>query len=61
MFDWLGGWIECHIFQFHDWTCANQEGIKPTKDQLNKGVDGFWKYACMYCARCGKISKLNKA
>lgn len=45
-------------FRGHDWTCAAQQGIPPTRQQMDK-IDGYKDYAKMYCARCGKESKLN--
>lgn len=43
----------------HDWTCAAEEGIPATKEQMNGGVAGFWSYAQMYCKRCGEISSMG--
>ncbi|MBA7658394.1 hypothetical protein ES703_66345 [subsurface metagenome] len=40
----------------HEWTCAAEEGIKPTPLQLKQGVAGFKDYGKMYCKRCGKLS-----
>lgn len=45
----------------HDWTCKSAQGIKPTDEELAGGVDGFWRYARVYCARCGKESPRNEA
>ena len=39
----------------HDWTCAAQENIKPTKAQVENGLSGFLDYAKMYCNRCGYV------
>lgn len=39
----------------HDWTCKAEQGIPPSKDELEGGLDGFWRYAAMYCKRCGKV------
>jgi len=49
--------VKCKIFNNHNWTCAAQEGIKPSEEQLQNGVDGFFDYAKMYCKDCGKIYK----
>lgn len=46
-------------FLMHKWTCAAEQGIKPTKQQLTS-VEGFWEYSTMYCKRCGKVSELSK-
>ena len=40
----------------HDWTCAADQGIKATPEQL-KSINGFWDYATMYCNKCGYIYK----
>lgn len=50
----------CHILKFHKWTCNHEEGIPPTKEQLNSGLEGFTDYARMYCKRCGIESELSK-
>lgn len=50
----------CCWMGMHEWTCAASEGEKPLSSQL-KSVDGFWKYARMYCKNCGKPSGLNHA
>ena len=39
----------------HDWTCDAEEGISPTKEQVELGATGFWLYAKMYCKRCRKM------
>lgn len=44
-------WLSC-LTGDHDWTCAAEQGIKATPEQL-KDIDGFWDYATMYCNRCG--------
>lgn len=49
----------CKILKFHTWTSAQQEGVKATKDQLDRGVEGFKEYAKMYCSECGHESKYN--
>lgn len=56
---WLLKIWHCKIWKWHQWTSAHQEGIKPTKEQLESGVFGFKKYAKMYCKRCGHESKYN--
>jgi hypothetical protein len=56
-FYWL--W-NCRIFKFHKWTSNAEKGIKPTKEQLEKGIEGFNDYAKVYCEICGTESKLSK-
>lgn len=54
------GWLLCKVGD-HRWTCAVDEGIKvkdiPGLHELMKRdpVAGFWKYATMYCKRCGHV------
>jgi hypothetical protein len=36
----------------HDYTCDAEQGIPPTQEQLDDGVDGFMRYAKMYCNKC---------
>jgi hypothetical protein len=43
----------------HQWTCKAMQGIEPTQEELDAGLEGFKQYSKMYCARCGKESKLN--
>jgi len=50
----------CRILKFHKWTCNHEQGIKPTKEQLENGIEGFYDYAKMYCKICGTESKLSK-
>jgi hypothetical protein len=50
----------CRIWKFHKWTCSHEQGIKPTKEQLENGIEGFYDYAKMYCEICGTESKLSK-
>ena len=38
----------------HDWTCAAEQGIPPTKAQTDAGMAGFYSYAAGYCKRCGR-------
>ena len=45
----------------HKWTSAAEEGIEPTKEHLQKGLDGFLDYAAIYCKRCGTKHRLNRA
>lgn len=45
---WLGA---------HQWTCAAEQHIKPTPEQLENGTSGFLDYAAVYCKNCGKMSK----
>ena len=52
--------ISCKVFKWHVWTSKTQQGIKPTKEELNSGIEGFAAYAEMYCARCGHISEFSK-
>ena len=44
----------------HDWTCAAEQNVKPTREQLARDVAGFYDYAKMYCKTCKKESDLNK-
>lgn len=60
MKNWLKRIFLCRILGHHEWTSAVRKGEKPTDEQINKGVDGFWEFARMWCDRCGKPSKLNK-
>ncbi|EKD89531.1 MAG: hypothetical protein ACD_33C00046G0012 [uncultured bacterium] len=57
----IGEWISCKIGH-HQYTCAANEGIQPTKEQLEGGIKGFDDYAKMYCARpgCKYIYKKRK-
>lgn len=57
---WLKKLFTCHLLGFHDWTCAAIEGIAPTKEQLESGVEGFFDYAKTYCKLCEKESELSK-
>lgn len=50
----------CRLFRDHDWTCAAEQGIAPTKKQVADGVYGFFDYAKMYCRRCGRESQLSE-
>lgn len=50
--------IKCKVF-WHDWTCAADQGIEPTEDQL-KSIAGFYDYAKTYCKRCGHVSEVSK-
>ena len=50
--------IRCKVLQSHNWTSAAEEGLKPTQEQLAKGVDGFLEYAKMYCKDCGGFSTM---
>lgn len=56
---WLKRLILCGILGDHTWTCAAEEGQKPTKAQARAGVAGFYDYARMYCKRCGYTSRLS--
>jgi len=49
-------WILCTLHG-HDWTSNSQKGIKPTKQQIDKGWEGFIEYSTMWCDRCGKVHK----
>jgi len=51
-------WFMC-LMGMHEWTCAAEQGIPPTKEQLIYLPEGFYDYATMYCKNCGKRSKLN--
>jgi len=46
--------FKCY-FGFHEWTCAAEEGIKPTQKQLDDGIPGFHDYAKAYCKYCRKL------
>lgn len=52
--------LGCYIFKTHDWTCAANEGIPPTPEQLHGGVTGFLEYAKTYCKRCEVESETSK-
>lgn len=54
------GWFSCRVLGAHEWTCDAKEGIKPTKEHLEGGFEGFLEYATMYCKRCGEASELSK-
>jgi hypothetical protein len=58
---WISKIWNCRIWRLHDWTCAAEEGVKPTEKQLSGGFEGFMDYAKMYCRRCGEVSKLSRA
>ncbi len=59
----MGGHVVTRLRQWfcglimHRWTCAAEQGIKPTKAQLDGGITGFFDYARMYCKRCGYVYK----
>lgn len=61
----MWNWLKCRfiILGGHDYTCALDEGIKATPEQL-ESVDGFFDYAKMYCKNCGHVyvpeSKRNR-
>ena len=40
-------------FGRHDYTCAAEQGVEATDEQLEGGFKGFMEYAKMYCKRCG--------
>lgn len=42
----------------HDWTCKAEQGIRPTKKELEDPLAGFAEYSKMYCKNCGKVSEL---
>jgi hypothetical protein len=44
-------------FGRHDYTCAAEQGVEATDEQLEGGFEGFMDYAKMYCKRCGHITK----
>lgn len=46
-------WSPC-FWLTHDWTCKAEQGIDPTRSEIDQGVPGFYHYATMYCKRCGK-------
>lgn len=39
-------------FLGHNWTSLAEQGIPPTKKQIEKGVEGFKQYAAIYCTKC---------
>lgn len=47
-------------FGWHDWTCAAEQGIKATNEQLADPFCGFWDYAKMYCKHCGTESRISR-
>jgi len=44
----------------HNWTCAADEGIPATEEQLHNTKEGFWDYAKMYCKTCGHIDESSQ-
>jgi len=50
--------LKCAIGD-HDWTCAIEQGIKPTLEQKQTGVYGFIDYATMYCKHCGTVANIT--
>lgn len=54
------GKLMCKVFDDHEWTSDSSLGIKPRLSHLSTKL-GFFKFARMYCKRCGKPSKFNKA
>jgi len=52
--------VQCKLFGLHDWTCAREQGIPATQDQISGGVQGFTNYAKLYCKDCGTISRLSQ-
>ena len=50
--------IKC-FFDMHDWTNKYEQGIAPDPKQI-KNVNGFFKYAALYCKHCGKVSEVSK-
>src|SRR5574337_861569 len=51
---------KCHIWRFHDRTCAAAEGIPATQKQIADGVQGFYNKEKMYCKRCGAESEISR-
>lgn len=51
----LGGWFLCHVLGDHAWTSRAEQGEKPTQQEIDAGVAGFWFYSRMYCKRCKKV------
>jgi len=41
----------------HNWTCAAEQNIPATKEQLDGSIEGFADYAKMYCKDCGYVYK----
>ena len=52
-------WFSCRVMKYHEWTCNAEQGIPPTKEELETGIKGFNSYAKMYCKHCKTISKLS--
>ena len=52
----LLNYLKCQ-FLGHDYTCAVDEGIPPTSEQLNNIPEGFHDYAKTYCRRCSHVYK----
>ncbi len=43
------------LMDLHTWTCAAEEGIEPTPEQLKPPYTvGFAEYAKSYCKHCGR-------
>ena len=52
----LSQFVNCTVLDNHHWTCDAKEKIPPP----DLATDfNFWRYARMYCKRCGKISKFS--
>lgn len=47
--------FQCKVFKMHNWTCATEQGIPATTEQLKGGAAGFWDYSKMYCKDCGHV------
>jgi len=45
---------------WHEWTCAAEQGVPATYDQIADPFWGYWDYAKMYCRHCGAESELSK-
>jgi len=53
-------WLKCNVLKDHNWTTANEQGIDPTQEQKDRGIDGFMEYSQMYCKDCGHLCKLSE-
>ena len=49
--------FQCKLMRAHNWTCAAEQNIPATKEQLDGSIEGFADYAKMYCKDCGYVYK----
>lgn len=53
--------ILCRILGAHDWTSKALQNIPPDPEKMKTNPTAyFFKYAGVYCKRCGKQSILNR-